>query len=94
MHEAAGRDGKLIQEPHADSEVARLLDTTQHEYEAAQQGLSGLAQGTARHQVIDARMKRMHQTHKQLEALVGPDEARTLIAHTVWTSEDMGISAT
>jgi len=94
MHEAAGRDGKTVQEPHAGSEVARLLNAIQCEFEAAEQGLSGLAQGTARHQFIDAKMQQIHQTHEQLQALVGPEEARTLIAHAVWTPDDMGTSAT
>ncbi len=80
-------------EPYVPSEVTRLLDTIQREYEAAEQGLSGLAQGTARHQFIDAKLQRVHQTHEQLEALVGPDEARTLLAHAVWTPEDMDIEA-
>ena len=80
-------------EPQTGSEVARLLRDIQHEYEAAQQGLSGLAQGTARHQFITARMEQMHQAHEQLQALIGPDTARTLIAHAVWTPEDMGIGA-
>ena len=83
----------MMQDAPPGSEVARLLESIQREYEAAEQGLSGLAQGTARHQFINTKMERVHQTHEQLEALVGPDEARTLIAHTIWTREDMGIEA-
>jgi hypothetical protein len=76
-------------EPYAPSEVARLLHTIRRDYEAAELGLSGLAQGTARHQFIDAKMERVHQTHEQLQALVGPEEATVLIAHTIWKPEDM-----
>jgi hypothetical protein len=94
MHEDEGRDGKTLQKPPAGSEVSLLLHAIQREYEAAQQGLSGFAQGTARHQFIDAKMERVQQTHEQLQALVGLDTARTLIAHAVWTSEDMGTGAT
>ena len=49
------------------------------EYEAAQQGLSGLAQGSSRHRVITRRMERMYEFHCQFQALVG-DEAMALIA--------------
>ena len=94
MHEEAGRDGTLMQQPQSGSEVSHLLQAIQQEYEAAQQGLSGFAQGTARHQFISTRMEQMHRAHKRLEALVGPEEARTLIAHAVWTPDDMGTSAT
>ncbi|HEY7415024.1 MAG TPA: hypothetical protein VH593_07515 [Ktedonobacteraceae bacterium] len=74
------------------SEVARVLHDIQREYEAAEQGLTGLAQGTARHQFITARMEQIHWAHEQLEDLVGPEKARILIAHTVWTPEDMGMN--
>ena len=93
MPKAAGRDGKMMQTPQTGSEVARLLESIQRDYEAAEQGLSGLAQGTARHQFIDAKMQQVRQTHEQLQALVGPDEARTLLAHAVWTSQEMGMEA-
>lgn len=83
----------MMETPPTGSEVARLLESIQRDYEAAEQGLSGLAQGTATHQFITAKMERVRRTHEQLQALVGPDEARTLLAHTIWTHEDMGIEA-
>jgi hypothetical protein len=61
------------------SEVARLLAQINSEYEAAQQGLSGLAQGISQHQFITRRMERIGELHTQLHSLVG-EEAMALIA--------------
>jgi hypothetical protein len=61
------------------SEVAYLLAQISSEYEAAKQGLSGLALGTSQHQFITRRMERMGELHSQLHSLVG-DEAMALIA--------------
>jgi hypothetical protein len=61
------------------SEVAHLLRQISVEYEAAQQGLSGLAQGVSQHRFITQRMERMHELHTQIHALVG-EEAMSLIA--------------
>ena len=61
------------------SEVARLLAEIRAEYEAAQRGLSGLAQGTSQHEFITTRMENMGQIHTQLHALVG-DTAIAMIA--------------
>lgn len=60
------------------SEVARLLAQINSEYEAAQRGLSGLAQGISQHRFITIRMERIGELHAQLRSLVG-DEAMTLI---------------
>ena len=56
----------MMDEPQTGSEVARLLHTIRCEYEAAERGLSGLAQGPATHQFIDTKMERVHRTHEQL----------------------------
>src|SRR5437016_2687889 len=48
------------------SEVARLRQLITAEYEAAARGLTGLAQGTARHAFIDARMNRVWHYSEQL----------------------------
>lgn len=61
------------------SEVARLLAQISSEYEAAQRGLSGLAQGAGQHQFITKRMERISEFHSQLRSLVG-EEAMALIA--------------
>ncbi len=61
------------------SEVAQLLAQISAEYEAAQQGLSGLSMGTSRHDFITARMENMGRIHTQLHSLVG-DAAIAMIA--------------
>lgn len=61
------------------SEVAHLLAQIRSEYEAAHQGLSGLAQGSSQHQFITKRMERIGELHLQLQEILG-DEAMALIA--------------
>jgi hypothetical protein len=65
------------------SEVACLLEQIKQQNEAAQRGLSGLAQGTSRHMFISARMERMRQIHEELQRLVGPEQAIRLVAETL-----------
>lgn len=55
------------------SEVARLLIQINLEYEAAHQGLSGLAR-VGQHEFITKRMEQIAALHAQLRGLVG-DEA-------------------
>jgi hypothetical protein len=64
------------QEPR--SEVAYLLAQISSEYEAANQGLTGLAQGTSQHQFITWRMERIGELQAHLHELLG-DEAKALI---------------
>jgi len=61
------------------SEVARILTQIAQEYESAQNGLYGPAQGSARHSFITARMENMAKLHVELEKLVG-DQASGLVA--------------
>lgn len=77
-----------MQEPQKGSEVAHLKEQIQREYDAAQQALSGLAQGTAQHSFITARLENVHRAHEQLAALIGPEEAVALLAQTIWKPED------
>ncbi len=75
------RKGKEITMPDShkhSSEVARLLAQINSEYEAARQGLSGLAQGISQHRFITKRMEQIAELHSQLRELVG-DEAMLLI---------------
>jgi hypothetical protein len=65
--------------PGQRSEVARLLEAISAEYEAAQRGLSGLAQGISEHRFITRRMERIGELHAELHTLLG-DEAIVLIA--------------
>jgi hypothetical protein len=68
------------------SEVALLMQRITREYEAAQMGMSGMAQGTAQHAFINARMENMSRLQKDLARLVGPEEAIKLVAET-WENE-------
>ena len=52
------------------SEVARLRAGILAEYQAAQQGLSGLAQGIGQHAYITKRMENIADLHAQLRDLV------------------------
>lgn len=61
------------------SEVARLLQQIEAEYEAAKRGLTGLSYGTARHDFINARMDQVAICHEQLATHVGEEEATRLI---------------
>ncbi|HTD18186.1 MAG TPA: hypothetical protein VK667_01520 [Ktedonobacteraceae bacterium] len=61
------------------SEVARLLKRIDLEFEAAQLGISGLAEGTARHDFINARMDQVGVIETQLATYLGKDEANRLI---------------
>ena len=61
------------------SAVARLRQQIEQEYEAARQGLTGLAQGRSQHTFITARMEHMGVYHVQLAALIGEQEAARMV---------------
>src|SRR5258706_8043539 len=61
------------------SEVARLRQQIEQEYEAAHRGLFGLSQGTVRHDFIQAKMERVEAHHQELVCLVGEKEAAALL---------------
>ena len=61
------------------SEVARLLKQIDLAFEAAQLGMSGLAQGAARHDFIKAKLDQVGVFEAQLAAHVGIDEANRLV---------------
>lgn len=61
------------------SEVARLMRCIEQEYEAAQRGLTGLAQGSAQHAFIAARMQAVDGCRQQLAGQVGEPEATRLV---------------
>ena len=65
------------------SEVAWRLELIKQQYEAAQRGFSGLAQGSARHIFISARMQSIGRIHQELQRMVGPEEAIRLVAETL-----------
>ena len=72
------------------SEVAQIRAQIQAEYEAAKQGLSEFASGTARHDFISAKTTNIGKCHEQLVELLGPEQAISIIANTIWTPTDQG----
>ena len=65
------------------SVVAYILAQIREEYESAQLGLSGLAVGTARHEVIAQKMTNLGNLQEQLEIYVDPMEAIALIIEQI-----------
>jgi hypothetical protein len=61
------------------SEVAQLRERINLEYEAAQRGLYGPAQGTAQHAFITRRLESMAHHHRELKQLVGEHEATNIL---------------
>ncbi|HLZ58531.1 MAG TPA: hypothetical protein VKR06_16455 [Ktedonosporobacter sp.] len=61
------------------SEVARLRQQIELEMEAMQRGMSGIAQGTARHDFIHARMERIGVCQEGLARQVGPSAASHIV---------------
>ena len=76
--------------PISTSEISRLRQQIDQEYEAAHQGLSAFASGTARHDFIQARTENIGKYHEQLIQLVGPEQAISIIADTIWSPTDQG----
>ncbi|MBV9228300.1 MAG: hypothetical protein JOZ18_03215 [Chloroflexi bacterium] len=72
------------------SEVARLRAQIAAEYEAASRGLHGLAEGTARHAIITARMERMSECVSKLASLVGIEQAAAILAETLEGNDATG----
>ena len=61
------------------SEVARLREQVELEYEAMMQGLTGFAEGSAMHEFISARMARIEGYHGELTKELGESEATQII---------------
>jgi hypothetical protein len=76
------REGTMPVPGGNQSEVARLLEQINEEYEAAQRGLSGFAHGSAKHDFITARMENVGRLHNELQEIVG-DEAIALVAERI-----------
>ena len=64
------------------SEVAQLMSRITQEYDAAQNALTGLASGVARHDFINARIENMSSLHEQLATVIGAEAAITFVAQT------------
>jgi hypothetical protein len=65
---------------NSNSEVARILAQIRQEYESAQRGFSGLAEGTSRHAFVTKKMENMGKLHLELEGLIGAMPAIELVA--------------
>jgi hypothetical protein len=68
---------------HNQSEVARLMQQIEEEYEAARQALYGPSQGSARHDIISAHMANAQQYGQQLIDRIGKDEALPIIVQAM-----------
>jgi hypothetical protein len=62
------------------SEVARLLQLIGEQYASAKLGLSGVALGTTKHEVITAKMERIAALHEELRSHVGDEAMPMLVA--------------
>jgi hypothetical protein len=62
------------------SEVARILARIREEYESAQRGFSGLAEGTSKHAFVTAKMEHMGKLQLELGGIIGDTPAIALIA--------------
>lgn len=67
------------------SEVARLRQQIEMEYEAAERGLYGFAEGAAQHAFITARMENIGTCFEELQGLVGPQQAIQIMAEAFET---------
>src|SRR5258708_35008172 len=65
------------------SEVARLMQQINEANEAAYQALYGLAQDTAQHAFITAKMERIRECHVALKVLVVEHQANMLLVETL-----------
>lgn len=64
------------------SEVARIRQQIELEQQAAWLGLYGLAQGTAQHAFITAKMERIWELRDTLIPMVGEDEANRMMCES------------
>jgi len=65
--------------PNQHSEIVRLREAIRAEYEAAQRGLSGLALGTAQHELIIARMENLTRRVNELRQVAGEEEVKRVL---------------
>ncbi len=65
------------------SEVANLMRQITQEYESAERGMTGFAQGTSQHAFITARMENIERCRERLMTVVGPDQANRLVVEAL-----------
>lgn len=79
----------------AQSEVTRILqqiDQEYQEYQASKRGLEAFASGAARHDFLHKKTENIGKCHEQLTELVGPETAIAMIADTIWKPADLGVA--
>jgi hypothetical protein len=67
----------------SESEVARLLKEIELTYQAAKNGLAGLAAGTARHEFISVKMASLDKYRESLTQFVGADRAMEMLVQVI-----------
>jgi hypothetical protein len=72
------------------SEIARLVQQIEQEYQASKLGLEGLSSGTARHDFINQKAENIGKYHEHLVKIVGPEQAISIVADTIWSPDDQG----
>jgi hypothetical protein len=70
------------------SEVARLMEQIRAEHESAQRGLTGIAEGTARHVFIHAHIERMWKLKDELGKELSDAEALSIICRMLLSTDD------
>lgn len=77
-------------QPENNSEVAQLMQRITDEHEAAQRGLAGIAEGTAKHRFITAHMERLWALKDELGREVGNDTAMAMVCGVVLSEQGAG----
>jgi len=65
------------------SEVTRLLEDIRLSYQAAQRGLSGLAEGVSKHEFITKKMENIEEKRVALIGIVGSERAHDLFTQAL-----------
>ncbi len=76
-----------MQQQQNKSEVARLMAQIDTEHAAYERGLTGLAQGKARHDFVNAYLRRVGEIEDQLAEQIGDTQAIALVASVVLQEE-------
>jgi hypothetical protein len=71
-----------------ESEIRRLLDEIDLQYQSAFLGLSGLSSGSSRHDFINHRLEKIEGAREQLVDLLGEDTAGRLIVEQMNKTAD------
>jgi hypothetical protein len=73
------------------SEVTRLLKEIELTYQAAENGLAGLAAGTARHEFITAKMESLDRYRESLAQFVGAGQAMEMLVQVIENVQQRGV---